>query len=433
MSTRRKFIMHSAAAGVLAAAATQFAPTRAASQPRIKRVIRREETVLRLGGFGDNYHMSWAADDRQYVSVCDGAGWIEKPKRVYNSRLWAITGGPQDAAFQDVPGYPDKIYRKDDSLYYNFGTLALDGRIYQFLSAPDQPSTRPDGSVPDRGWLGAKLIYSADNGMTWRNQDGSTPVVWEPVHLRSRQNMVFFEEPQNAFSLLSILQMGRNYEANRDGYVYVYAPNGNTDGTMNELVMFRVPKAHILNRRAYEYFAHLLADGSARWVKEINARGVVHGFPGGWVGKSHYAWHPSVTYNAPLDLYMMANWGMGCSADGDGFGKPSYLGFWTAPHPWGPWTQIHEETVWMPANDPAARAYQPQIAPKWIAADGKSFWLVWTDFQGEKELDKSWKENHLAKEWAQLSDDEFAKAIAMAREYTPYYSFNTQRVDLILA
>ena len=87
----------------------------------------------------------------------------------------------------------------------------------------------------------------------------------------------------------------------------------------------------------------------------------------------------------------------------------------------------------MPANDPAARAYQPQIAPKWIAADGKSFWLVWTDFQGEKELDKSWKENHLAKEWAQLSDDEFAKAIAMAREYTPYYSFNTQRVDLILA
>ena len=26
-------------------------------------------------------------------------------------------------------------------------------------------------------------------------------------------------------------------------------------------------------------------------------------------------------------------------------------------------------------------AYQPQISPKWIAADGKSFWLVFTDFQ----------------------------------------------------
>jgi len=27
-------------------------------------------------------------------------------------------------------------------------------------------------------------------------------------------------------------------------------------------------------------------------------------------------------------------------------------------------------------------ASQPQISPKWIAADGKSFWLVWTDWAG---------------------------------------------------
>jgi hypothetical protein len=55
----------------------------------------------------------------------------------------------------------------------------------------------------------------------------------------------------------------------------------------------------------------------------------------------------------------------------------------------------------MPAGDRNARAYQPQIAPKWIAADGKAFWLVWTDFQnidGQK----------------------------------PYYSFNAQRVEVTL-
>jgi hypothetical protein len=38
--------------------------------------------------------------------------------------------------------------------------------------------------------------------------------------------------------------------------------------------------------------------------------------------------------------------------------------------------------------------------PKWIAADGKSFWLVWTDFQ----------------------------FIGANR---PYYSFNTQKVELV--
>ena len=78
---------------------------------------------------------------------------------------------------------------------------------------------------------------------------------------------------------------------------------------------------------------------------------------------------------------MMANWGMGCAQDDMWFGKPSYLGFWTASHPWGPWTQAHEETAWTPAGDANARAYQPQIPSKWVAKDGKSFWLVYTDFQ----------------------------------------------------
>jgi hypothetical protein len=195
--------------------------------------------------------------------------------------------------------------------------------------------------------------------------------------------------------------MGNNYEDNQDGYVYVYAPNGNTDGTMNQLVMFRVQKQRILDRRAYEYFVARNLDGTAEWSADIAARGVVHTFPSGWVNtKIHpYAWHPSVAFYKPFNVCLMANWGMGCAEDGMWFGKPSYLGFWTAPHPWGPWTQIHEETAWAPAADRNARAYQPQIAPKWIAADGKSFWLVWTDFQdigGQK----------------------------------PYYSFNTQRVEV---
>jgi hypothetical protein len=253
---------------------------------RIKSIIRREETRLRLGGFGDSYHMSWAADDRQYVSVCDGMGWFANPKGLYNSRLWAISGGPRDAMFQDVPGYPDLMNEwnsENSARCYNFGTLALDGRIYQFLSTLNPP-TRPDGSEPpDQHWVGAKLIYSPDHGRTWCNQDGSTPVVWEPWQSRSRQNMVLFEEPQEAFSLLTVLQICRNYEANRDGYVYVYAPNGNTEGTMNELVLFRVPKAQILNQAAYEYFAGFRSNRNATWSKDINGRAVVHTFPRGWV------------------------------------------------------------------------------------------------------------------------------------------------------
>ena len=106
-----------------------------------------------------------------------------------------------------------------------------------------------------------------------------------------------------------------------------------------------------------------------------------------------YAWHPSVVYNAALGVYMMTNWGMGIDANGDSdepgmwFRKPSYLGVWEAQAPEGPWTQVYEEEAWMPTGDAGAHAYQPQISPQWIAPDGKSLWLVWTDFQdldGEK-------------------------------------------------
>ena len=106
--------------------------------------------------------------------------------------------------------------------------------------------------------------------------------------------------------------------------------------------------------------------GAARWTGDIRGRAAVHTFPVGWVNtKVHpYAWHPSVVYYAPTGEYLMANWGMGCDAQGnEWFQKPSYLGFWTARQPWGPWKQIHEDTSWTPDRDANARAYQPQIAP----------------------------------------------------------------------
>jgi hypothetical protein len=458
MSTRRQFLKQTVAAGVIAAKSIQVghAASRAGSRPnpsiktnasvaRIRSVIRREETVRRYGGLGDNWHMSWAADDRQYVSLCDGAGFSDQLKEFYNSRMLVISGSPSDATFHDLANYPvlgPPTQGPKDARYYSFGTLAIDGHLYQFMSTMNR-SRRPDEETSPNlndlyRYTGAKLIYSPDDGRTWHNQDGSTPVVWEPWDHRSRENMVFFREDQEAFSLLTVLQMGRNYQLNRDGYVYVYAPNGNTEGTMNELVMFRVPRAKVLERGSYEFFAGRLPNHHAKWTKDITARAVVHTFPRGWVNKlvHPYAWQPSVVYNAPLNVFMMANWGTGTASNGMWFGKASYLGFWIAPNPWGPWVQTHEETAWLPAGDKNARAYQPQIAPKWIAADGRSFWLVWSDFQAQdsETLDRFYKEEIWDKYWRdQMTDDDWARMIAMTRKHMPYYTFNTQRVDLVVA
>lgn len=444
MWTRREFLTHAAATSLFAATLNQLAwasRDKAASPSskdsynaghregaRIKSLIRREETTLRFGGHGAEWHMSWAADDRQFTSLGGGMGWSDNPERVYISRMFAVSNGPHHATFQDLPGYPDHLQPANGEnappVYTSFGTFTLDGQIYQFLNTLNR---RPP-SARESHFIGTKLIYSPDNGRTWRNQDGSAPVVWEGWEQRSRKNMLFFEEPQDCFSVLSVLQMGRNYGTNRDGYVYIYACNGNTEGTMNQLVLCRVAKARILDRAAYEFFSGLKSGGGAGWTKDLNARAVVHTFPSGWVNSTGvpHAWQPSVAYIAPLGVYLMANWGNGINAEGNGFVKPCYIGFWTALNPWGPWTQIHEAEAWTPGNDPGSRAYMPIIAPKWIAADGKSFWIVWSDLQrkaSKEELDRFRKESK------QMSPRDRVQAM---RRIMPYYGFNAQRVDVVI-
>jgi hypothetical protein len=350
----------------------------------IKTLRRLDDTIHRFGGHGDNWHMSWADNDKVYVSLCDGSGLPgaigPKSKFGLNSRMYAITGEAPALAFEYLPGYPNLFSEpnRQTNRYYNFGTLALGGSLYQFLSTPNHPFDEPQPK-----FVGAKLIYSPDDGQTWHNQDGSSPVRWEKWDERTKKNMVFFEEPGDTFSLISVLQMGRNYSRNKDGFVYLYAPNGSVEGTMNQVALCRVAKDRILDRAAYQFFAGSAAGGGPKWSSRIEDRAVVHTFPKGYVNKlvHPYAWQPSVVYFAPAGQYLMASWGMGLSKSGEWFGKPSYLGFWTAPQPWGPWKQVYEERQWTPGGDQAARCYQPQIAPKWIAKDGKSFWLVWTDFQ----------------------------------------------------
>jgi hypothetical protein len=434
MPTRRDALRQTFAAAVGTVAFARSVSS--APAHRIQSVVRRDETLLRLGGIGDHYEMTWDAQDRLYMVVNDGPGWLDPTRGFYNSRLWTVDHHIQQPVFADVAGYPqlDDLARPEDAThYYGHGVLAHGGRIYQFLSTLDRETRRP------RHWVGAKLIYSDDNGRTWRNQNGVTPVVWEDWSAQSRDSLVFFDEPDGCFSLLSIVQMGRDYRANRDGYVYVYGVNGNVDGRMNELVLFRAPIARLLDRRAYEYFGGRLANGAARWVAHIEDRAVVHTFPRGWVNHTNLfpgdlvveSWLPSVVYIEPLDSYVMASAGVGCAPDGTEFGKASYLGFWISSTPWGPWRQIHEEPAWTPGKDPEARAYAPQIAPKWIAEDGKSFWLVWADLKGMLKFahDEPLLDAQMAK--ATTPEQRGTVQAEFLHRYMPSYALNAQRVDLM--
>ena len=54
----------------------------------IRGMRRIEETTIRAGGNGDNWHMTWASNNKQYVGLCDGRGWSNisgYTKENYNS------------------------------------------------------------------------------------------------------------------------------------------------------------------------------------------------------------------------------------------------------------------------------------------------------------------------------------------------------------
>ena len=53
--------------------------------------------------------MTWADDDRQYVSMNDGTGLPGTPANSYNSRAYAVCGMPPEVTFGYLPGYPDLI------------------------------------------------------------------------------------------------------------------------------------------------------------------------------------------------------------------------------------------------------------------------------------------------------------------------------------
>jgi hypothetical protein len=133
----------------------------------------------------------------------------------------------------------------------------------------------------------------------------------------------------------------------------------------------------------------------------------------------------------------MANWGqtwIGHNGEVLVPSQPSYLGFWVAQRPWGKWIQVHEEIEWLPCNDSNACAYEPQIPPKWLAPDGKSFWLVWSDFQtrliSEEAREEGLQQEHEIQK-LDVARHDWA-TYRLRRGLQPHYSFNVQRVDLIV-
>ena len=352
-------------------------------------VIFHTDTLYRSDNHGDNWCITWASDDSQVTSMCDG-NWLGG-KRFYHNHLYRIVGGPDKFSRHDLPHYPD-LSGKSGS-WFGYGIVSVDGALYSVIS-----------KTPGESWSGPfrgiKLLKSSDNGKTWHrvNRWGQERKLGPTDDARKEVNadeMFFLEEfglPHQSrraypFSYVDFVKCGKDNAAAKDDYLYIYSPEG---AHAHKLLLARVPKYKLGIRSAWEYFERY-EDNRPMWTAEVTKRGYVHVFPEesndgncfGW-----YSWLPSVVWNEGLGLYIMVNGGTYAGHGMTASDKDYYdswmhtrtgsLGFWYSQNPWGPWRQFYYTDYWT-VDDPKNRTYQPKLSPKWISEDGKRMVLIWSD------------------------------------------------------
>lgn len=369
--------------------------TRAAGSQVPVGVTFHRDTIYRSVEHGDNWCITWAADDTQVTSMDDG-DWLSalapvEGQRSYHNRLYRIRGGPDGFAREELKGYP--VFSGSEGSWFGYGIASVDGVLYSAIS-------RTPGESWSGPFRGVKLLKSTDNGLTWIRLDrqGNERLLAadDPArNLDSAEEMHSLEEygrPHQAqqaypFSFYDFVQHGRDNGAARDGYLYMYGPEG---AHAHQLLLARVEKSQLGQREAWECCVGY-EGGEPVWSGDIEQRLPVFVYPDrsaegdyfGW-----YSWLPSVVWNEGLGLYIMVNGGTyaghGMTASDEDYyhrwmhTRTGSLGFWFAQEPWGPWEELWYTDYWT-ADDPGNLTYQPKLSPKWMSEDGRQMVLIWSD------------------------------------------------------
>ena len=314
-------------------------------------------------GTGDMWPITWADDDNLYGGAGDNSG---SPMN-----FWRIAGPPGAVGMTEIKNFPvdpKKYCRPPSHPTHGIkpsGLLFLDAVMYLAVEAMnygDNPVFNRQRNI--HGWI----ITSRDYGKTWDVE--ATPVDFFTGRLSSAH----------------FLQFGKAYAGARDGFVYAYFPAGEDGNSYWEngdgLLLGRVPRERVLEREAWQFWKGHGASDVCEWGHDEDAQPVFQ--YARMTGSDH------VVYNAGLKRYILGNYSFfdrrkphGWQGDGKRPRPlhqcepeshfPSQLTLFEAPQPWGPWSLFHRDDNWG-----CWGGYQPNFPAKWMSADGREMFMVYS-------------------------------------------------------
>jgi len=287
---------------------------------------------------GDNWPIAWVDDNLQITAFCDGQGFSRQAPDL-SLGFAMVFGDPPDFCAEnfksdaDTPkgGGPTGIKASD--------MIMVDGILYMFVR-----NYKPPGSDD---FTNSRLACSTNRGANW---------TWAGWH---------FSE---TFGCPAFVQFGKNYEQALDDYVYIASQaNDSAYSYSPDIVMARVQKDTVMDRSSYAYFAGVHDDNKALWLQDIEKRKPIFTDPKG-------TQRIAITYNAALGRYILT----ASHLTGEKVTHTGALGVFEAPQPWGPWSTVYYDDHWSVKGGKDCRTYHHRFPPKWMSADGKTMWLLYS-------------------------------------------------------
>jgi hypothetical protein len=314
--------------------------------------------------FGDLWPSTWADDDRLYLSWGDGTGRANciptfDGRNPGTFGFWEHSHRGDCIVLGD-PGHDEmhhmfcQIFDCGDCLplcpFTTAGLLALDGPVPEFHGCEEAscvvslhvPAGRtPFGAGPDpsRNDKPSSLLFLDGRLLLAGHRPSGEPtrayLAYSDDHGRTFTEVE--ESPwtgPSPFLVAMMVQMGRAYELNRDGYVYALAieKEAALDATEPQPVyLWRVERPAVLDYDRYEYFTGRDAAGEPTW----------HGDPARaspLPGLGTYV-QGSAMYHEGTGRYLFLS---GATTPLAGAPAPGGIqgALFEARHPWGPWRKV---------------------------------------------------------------------------------------------